>query len=124
VSDLTLIDPSAGAQAQALVGAGGTAQASFLELNDGDVWQISRAVVACGGAGSPTCVLNVVTAGSDPDITTQRSGTNSGRFDEADYAADGLQVVAGEQLIAVWVGATPDETAVATITYRLYQRDS
>lgn len=108
--------------AQAQVAANGEAIARFEPVESDDMWQINRAVVACTGGGTPNAVLHIVSGGGSPGTSTQRSGTNSGLFDEADYAGDGLVLMGDEQLLAVWEGADPGAVAVCTITYRRYTR--
>lgn len=118
--DWVLVD-YASWQANARVTYQGIGRADFPPLDGNEMWQVSRAVVACDGqAGQPTCVLHVVSAGVDPSPASQRSGTRSGSFDEADYPGDGLTVQPDEQLIAVWTGAEPGATCIATIHYRHY----
>lgn len=111
-------------QAEALVAGDGSATARFEPVDSNDKWAVDRAVVSCTGtaAGDVTCTLHVVSGGVSPSTATQRSGTGSGMFDEADYPV-GLTILGDDQLLAVWAGAPAGETAVCTVTYRRYTRD-
>lgn len=109
--------------ATCIIGADGTGTAAFPSLDAGNRWQISRATISCGGTNDPQPSLDfyVVTGGHSATEGVLVSGTTCGLFDEVDYAgADGLVVLPGEQLLAVWAGATTGEGAVATVQYELW----
>jgi hypothetical protein len=100
--------------AQAKVAGNGSAVAVFPALDADTSWNVTRLVVSCTGSGTqPVCVIHVVSGGQPPSQASQFSGTNSGFFDEADYAG-ALIVGPSEQLIAVWTGAPPGETALVS----------
>jgi hypothetical protein len=100
--------------AEAKVDNNGNATASFRALDADEQWSVARLVVSCTGSGTPpVCVIYIVSGGEQPSQSSQFSGTNSGFFDEADYAG-GLVVGPGEQLLAVWTGAPVGATCLAS----------
>jgi hypothetical protein len=96
----------------------------FNQLDAGRMWQITRAVIACTAsvAPAPTCDLYVVPAGAEPDQRYLVSGTRSGLFDEADYPDEGIWILEGEQLLAVWAGAPANARITANIQAHLMEQ--
>jgi hypothetical protein len=81
--------------------AGGTMQIEFRQLDVTEMWLIDRAVIQCNSAADTGLRLYVYPVGP----LTMLSGSDTGNFDEAEYP-EGLLVRPGQQLVAVWLGAT------------------
>lgn len=97
----------------AKAGPDGTATATAAQIDVGYMWAIQRAVLSTSSTNGGTKARlydGAVTAGS------LLSGTDSGNYDEADYAAGpGMLVDQGRQLSVVWTGLNAGDTCTARL---------
>jgi hypothetical protein len=86
-------------------GADGVATFTCPQLDDVTRWRITRAVVASTSTASTKLRLYL----DAPALSTLRSGSDSGDYDEADYPA-GLMIPPTRALVAQWTGGNPGDT--------------
>lgn len=111
------------ASGQTVADSTGAGTVALDPVDAGQLWQVTRAVISASNAAAGcSCRLYVTSGTSGPAQTNLNSGTNSGNFDEADYPGDGLPILEGEQLQAVWTAALPGALLNLTIVYRLLTR--
>lgn len=98
---------------------GGVVTATFDQLGTDELWLIDRAVISCTSTSTTSLRLYDTTA--DPNRLL--SGSDRGSYDEADYPG-GLLLEAGNQLVAVWSGASAGAVGTISVQVREFRRAS
>lgn len=105
-------------QQTATVAISGQALIELPALELDELWLVDHMVAGAIGAS-----LDAVMMLYDgfPSLQNLRDGTESGRFDVADWP-NGLLVRPGRSLVAHWTGATPGDTVGITLQVRQFRR--
>lgn len=89
-----------------------------LPVPDGELWLLDHAVIQSTSSGTPTFRLYDSPSTSAGNLA---DGSNAGTFAVADWPA-GLLFRPGDELVAVWTGATAGATCSLTAQLRVYRQ--
>lgn len=113
-----LVDYKPGLVLTAKAGADGTATVTGPQVDSGYMWAIQRAVASSNSTRAPQVRLY----DGSPSPGNLLSGTNTGTYDEAEYAAGpGMLVDQGRQLIGVWTGCNPGDSCTLRLQVGVLQ---
>jgi hypothetical protein len=96
---------------------GGAATGALDQVPTDQLWIVDHAVAFCTSAAPTT--LRLYSDSAQPQYLLD--GTDDGNFDVADWP-NGLQLVPGRSLLAVWSGATDGAVGTITVQMRILQR--
>lgn len=97
--------------------AAGACQGLLAQVPTDQLWIVDHAVAYCTSATST--VLRMYSDAAQPQYLLD--GTDDGNFDVADWP-NGLQLVPGRSLLAVWSGAADGAVGTLTVQMRVMQR--